>query len=473
MILYFEHISKMLNKKVYITLIVFAIFLSGCSSNQKKYLQQLPDVPENWSTLYSGDSNSRGWINEFNDKTLFGLVREALENNKDLGVAFENVKIARARARASLAPLLPSISIGAAKSQISSTIKNSNNDIERVYNYRESLLTQLNWEIDIWGRLSTRSRASYLNAKAIYNDYDAAKLSIVGLTAQAWYLFCESKLQADLAQRNLDTRLRTLERVENRYQKGIVQSRDLRLARSEVESRRADLLNRNKALSEAARNLEIIIGRYPSSSISAANLPILPPKPLLGSPENVLKNRPDIKSSEIQLEQAGLEVTAARLAFLPSLNITAQWSTSEKDWSDAFDPDRLAGNIIANLTQSIFQGGTRIAQSKITESQMKIILNQYSKTLLNAAREIEDAVFAENILQEREKALSNAFKEAKAAEELTLDQYNKGVSTIFELLDAQSRRLNAESLLINSSLLRITNRIKLHLAISSPLFEEI
>ena len=78
MILYFEHISKMLNKKVYITLIVFAIFLSGCSSNQKKYLQQLPDVPENWSTLYSGDSNSRGWINEFNDKTLFGLVRDCL-----------------------------------------------------------------------------------------------------------------------------------------------------------------------------------------------------------------------------------------------------------------------------------------------------------------------------------------------------------------------------------------------------------
>ena len=64
-------------------------------------------------------------------------------------------------------------------------------------------------------------------------------------------------------------------------------------------------------------------------------------------------------------------------------------------------------------------------------------------------------------------------EEAKAAEELTIDQYNRGVSTIFELLDAQSRRLSAESLLINSSLLRITNRIKLHLAISSPLCEEI
>jgi outer membrane protein TolC len=82
-------------------------------------------------------------------------------------------------------------------------------------------------------------------------------------------------------------------------------------------------------------------------------------------------------------------------------------------------------------------------------------------------------MFAENILKEREESLRSAFKESKAAEELTIDQYNRGVSTIFELLDAQSRRLSAESLLINSSLLRITNRIKLHLAISSPLFEEI
>ena len=73
--------------------------------------------------------------------------------------------------------------------------------------------------------------------------------------------------------------------------KRIAQSRDLRLARSEVESRKAELLNRKKALSEASRNLEIIIGRYPSSTISADILPGLPPKPILGSPEDVLKNR--------------------------------------------------------------------------------------------------------------------------------------------------------------------------------------
>ena len=165
-------------------------------------------------------------------------------------------------------------------------------------------------------------------------------------------------------------------------------------------------------------------------------------------------------------------MTATRLAFLPSLSLTAQWSTLERNWSDAFDPDRLAGSIIGSLTQSIFQGGRRIAQTQVSEQQMKIVLENYAKTLLNAAKEVEDSLYSEEILLERESALSNAFNEAKAAEKLTFDQYNKGIATIFELLDAQSRRLSSESLLINSRLLRITNRIKLHLAISSPLFEE-
>ena len=61
----------------------------------------------------------------------------------------------------------------------------------------------------------------------------------------------------------------------------------------------------------------------------------------------------------------------------------------------------------------------------------------------------------------------------KAAEELTLDQYNKGLSTIFELLNAQSRRLNSESLLINAKRLRLTNRIKMYMAIATPVYGKI
>ncbi len=461
----------MLNKNLKILIISISLIATGCASNKNQSLKELPELPSDWATPYDGKNEVRGWIESFNDETLPKLINEALLNNRDLRLAAANVKIAKANAGASLAPILPSISIGASKNQISS-ISDINGNVDRNFTYRESLVAQLNWEIDVWGRLSTRSKAAYVNVKSVFADYDAARLSIAGLTAQTWYLFSEAKLQTDLAERNLQTRISTLKKVESRYQKGIAQSRDLRLARSEAESRRADLILRQQTLKESARNLEIIIGRYPSANILPNDLPNLPPKPAIGTPNNVLSNRPDIISAEAQLEAAGLEVTATRLAFLPSLSLTAQWSTLERNWSDALDPDRLAGSIIGSLTQSIFQGGRRIAQTQISEQQMKIILENYAKTLLNAAKEVEDSLYSEEILLERETALSNAFNEAKAAEKLTFDQYNKGIATIFELLDAQSRRLSSESLLINSRLLRITNRIKLHLAISSPLFEE-
>ena len=81
--------------------------------NKKKYIEKLPDIPSSWSSIYEGLENTNGWINSFEDEMLYALINEALENNKDLGIAYENIKIARARAGASLAPLLPTISVGA------------------------------------------------------------------------------------------------------------------------------------------------------------------------------------------------------------------------------------------------------------------------------------------------------------------------------------------------------------------------
>ena len=209
------------------------------------------------------------------------------------------------------------------------------------------------------------------------------------------------------------------------------------MARSQLESSRADLINRQQILYETARTLEVIIGRYPNASITPG----------------------------------GLQLTSTRLAFLPRLSLNAQWNTLEDNWSEALEPKRLAGSLIGSLTQSIFQGGKRVADSQIKKAQLESILENYSQALLEAAQEAENAIAAEETLEKRENAINKSFKESKAAEELTLEQYNRGLSTIFELLDSQSRRLNAESLLINAKRLRLTNRIKMYMAIATPAFE--
>ncbi len=449
---------------------VFSILLLvGCSSTKEKYEKKLPSLPSDWSSSYQSMREINGWAKTFNDEELLKLISEALENNKDLRIASNRLDIARASSRASIAPLLPTIGANVSRIQSSVIVDNQDNP-ERLYTYQDSLGVQLNWEIDIWGKLSRQSRSSFKDLESIEADLEFARLSIAGLTAQSWYLFSEAKLQKDLADRNLETRISTLKKVENRYIKGIAQSRDLRLARSEVESTRADLINKQQILNETARTLELLIGRYPEATIVPGDLPSIPENPDIGTPEKRLPLRPDIRSLEAQIESSGLQLTATRLAFLPSVSVNAQWNTLEDNWSDALEPDRLAGSIIGSITQSIFQGGRRIANSQIKKAQLETILETYAQALLVAAKEAEDAIAAEETLTKREIAINKAFEESKAAEELTLDQYNKGLSTIFELLDAQSRRLNSESLLINAKRLRLTNRIKMYMAIATPVY---
>ena len=462
-----NYIKTIKRKKLWIILLL--LIISGCSSTKDKYEKELPGLPTDWSSSYQSFKNIDGWVETFNDKELINIINEAIENNRNLRVASNRLDIARASSRASIAPLLPSINASLSKNQISRTVE-TDDDIQRLYSYKDSLGVQLNWEADVWGRLSRKSRSSFKESEAAEADYEFVKLSIAGLTAQSWYLFSEAKLQKDLAERNLETRSSTLKRVESRYKKGITQSRDLRLARSQVESTRAELINRQQILFETARTLEVIIGRYPNASIIPGGLPNLPSNPDIGSPSERLPLRPDIRALEAQIESAGLELTSTRLAFLPRLSLSAQWNTLDDNWSDALDPKRLAGSIIGSLTQNIFQGGKRVANSQIRKSQLEIILENYSQALLEAAQEAENAIAAEETLTKREEAINKSFKESKAAEELTLEQYNRGLSTIFELLDSQSRRLNAESLLINAKRLRLTNRIKMYMAIATPAF---
>ena len=90
--------------------------------------------------------------------------------------------------------MLPSISASLSKNQISRTIE-TNDDIKRLYSYKDSLGVQLNWEADVWGRLSRQSRSSFIEAEAAEADYEFVKLSIAGLTAQSWYFFLKQNFK--------------------------------------------------------------------------------------------------------------------------------------------------------------------------------------------------------------------------------------------------------------------------------------
>ncbi len=439
------------------------IGLSACASvNAGPEQAQMMRVqaPGQWQSQNENvGALAADWLAGFADANLTALVNEALTNNHDLLASAGRIDQARALAVSGASARLPSVDFS------SSATRNLVQNSPDISSYGASL--SVSWEADLWGRIKDGANAGYANARAAEADYAAARLSIAGQTAQAWFDLIEGGQQVALANDDLQSRNRSSRLVQRRYARGVSSSLDLRLARSALAGSEATLALREQQQADATRRLELLLGRYPAKAIKAAqNLPVLGAVSGVGTPVDVLARRPDILAAEARLTSAGLRASEARKALLPRLSFSPSASTGGSDFSDIFDLDTLAGRLLGNLTQPIFRGGALKADIKRTRAAQRIQLETYAALVLTAWREAEDALDGETYLARREASLNVSATEAREAEKLAVREFGRGVGTIFELLDAQRRRINAESQFIAASKERASNRVRLHLAIA-------
>lgn len=398
------------------------------------------------------------WIAAFGDPALVALVDLALERNPNVEAARAGLAAARAQARIANAGRLPSLD---------ANFRASETDGGMASGSSFSLGLDAGWQADVWGRLSDQARAGYLGAEAAQADWAGARLSIAAAASRAWYALTEAGLQTALAQRDVDTRTRQLSIVERRFQRGVARSSEVRTARSALASSRAALASRERAEASAARRLETLVAEYPDATRAAAQtLPVLGPVPDPGTPQGLLERRPDIVAAEARLEAAGFSADAARKALYPSLSLSASITETARDLEDVLDFDDLVSRVAASILAPIFQGGRLRAQQDQAEAQARQAAARYVDTVLTALREAEDAIDADQRLDTRVVALAEAAEEAQAALELVERQYASGVASIFELIDAQTRQINADSQLISARAARVDNRVGLHLAVA-------
>ncbi|MGA1344164.1 MAG: TolC family protein, partial [Hyphomonas sp.] len=247
---------------------------------------------------------------------------------------------------------------------------------------------------------------------------------------------------------------------------GLLGPLELRTARSSFAGAEAAIAARRQVSTEAARRLEVLLGRYPRAEVAAtATISKLGPMPAEGNPAMLLSRRPDIAALEARMVQAGLAAEEARLAMLPSLRVTGSFSNDSSEFSEILDPGLIAGRLVAGLAQPLFSGGRLKAQQEAALAQARAAAFNYASGILNAWREVEDALAADVLLAQQETAQGVSFEEARYAEELAERQYISGTITIFNLIDAQTRRLNAESLLVSAQANRSINRVVYHLAL--------
>jgi len=326
----------------------------------------------------------------------------------------------------------------------------------------------LNWELDVWGRIKDFQAANELEAQATADDYRAARLSLAARTAQAYFNLIEANLQVNVAEESIKDRRTVVNLVRGRFNRGLSQGLDLRLALTDLTSAEAQLADNRNKVQQAARQLEVLLGRYPAGKVnSQAQLPT-PPEPLqAGLPSELLQRRPDIAAAFERLKAADHQVASARKALLPRITLTASGGTRSSSLSEIIDPRVAAWSFLMGLSQPLFTGGRLLGEIDFQNAQVKEALNNYRQTALTAFSEVEQSLAAEEWLRQQEQALSANVKQTKESRKSAINAYRRGVIQILTLLDSYRSTLTAQSEYFTVQRLLLNNRINLYLALGA------
>ncbi len=440
------------------------LLAAGCASTDTasrvdSAVDQQTSQPADWIQDAPVGDIQVDWINSFDDPVLADLVREAQTNNKNLQAAAANVTRARALAVQAGAALKPSVGLSAGASRAGDAAGGPRGD-------SFNLGVDVSWELDVWGRLRAGRSAATASAQAAEADLLFSQYSLAAGVAQSYFVAIEAGLQVGVAQETVDALEETLRIVELRHSEGMVGAQDLALSRSDLASARERLVAVKGSKRDALRSLEILLGRYPGAELDVrTSLPPVPANPPAGLPAELLERRPDLVSAERRVAAAFNSVDQAKAARLPSISLSGSLGGSSSDLSNLLDPTNIAWRLGTSLLAPLFDGGARDAQVEIATAEQEQALAAYGQAALEAFGEVESALDAGRVLDQRLRELEIASKEAREAYRISELRYREGESDLLDVLSVRQRVFAADNNLVAVRRLLLNQRVGLHLAL--------
>ena len=226
-------------------------------------------TPESWISASKANQGKikRGWLKNLGDPKLIKITEEVLNNNHDLRVSALLLQSAKEGTIIGRAARFPSINLGGSGSRSRSNQEPPN------YSSNYGLTLAASWEVDLWGRLRNLDQAQYEDLVAARSDYEAARLSLVANTAKSWFNLITAQQLLELAEKTKESYDANYRITERNYKAGDVTASPLavQFARNNVASAERNLINQRLSRQQAARTVELLLGRYPSGELQRKN----------------------------------------------------------------------------------------------------------------------------------------------------------------------------------------------------------
>ena len=427
-------------------IIIIVFILSGCALGAD-YAQPLFNFSPTWKEAPAAPVTTENakieidkqWWENFSDPILNDLIAKALAGNLDIKIALARIKEARATRLGVIAAQLPEID---ATSDVKRT-KNSQNSLSigggKPYN-DFNLGFDASWEADIFGgrRAIEAADATFEASEESVHDVE---VTLLGEVASQYVAVRNYQNQIMVAEDNLKAQQDTLALTTSRANAGLVSNIDVAQAEALVETTESSIPSLRASMRGALHSLEILLAEQPGALENimekTQSVPISKHEVVTGAPADILRNRPDIRQAERQLAATTAIQGVALSEMYPKISLSALFGLESKQTSNLLNGTSKTWALGAGAILPILDFGRIRSDINIADAQQEQAFLTYQKTVLNALKEVENALVAYRQEKQRLALVVKSVESQKTAAALIDKRYRKGLISFLDVLDAK------------------------------------
>ncbi len=454
----------------------------GCAStrisakdNSTGYLNENMPASWNYSTSVTASEppeDTDWWLN-FDDLLLDSLIDEGLKNNYNVSMAVKRINVANIQVRQAMSGYYPAVGLSGAYNYSRNAGAISGSSVPSSTSSHFSLGAEMNWEIDLFGKIASQVKDKKSLLKVSKADFDGAMLSIAANIATYYMNMRTFQEKIFVTKEHLASQAKVVEIAKARFEAGLVSKLDVTQAESVYYSTEAQIPQLETSLNEAVNALAVLLGVYPDAIRPRLSATFIPPQyrhlVATGIPADLLRRRPDIIAAEAQLESYATQIGIAKKDYLPNLSLEGTIGVAAHNAKDLFGKNSVEYSITPTLSWTLFDGFSRKYAVQEAKEQLEEGIDNYNLTVLTAVNEVDNAMSSYLASLQTMDSNSNGLKQSTESFDLSVSLYKQGLTPFTNVVDAQINTLTYANSLITARGDALVSLINLYKALGGSI----